>query len=90
MIGYLFWKGNRPTQLRVNKTYTKSVNIFRGLRQGCILLSILFNFYGEKIMPEAKLGIRGVVINREKITNIRYADDTVLLEQTEKNYKMCK
>ena len=41
-------------------------------------------------MPEAKLGIRGVVINREKITNIRYADDTVLLEQTEKNYKMCK
>ena len=35
-------------------------------------------------MQEAEIGVRGVVINGEIITNIKYADDTVQLTETEK------
>ena len=60
--------------------------IGKGVRQGCILSPCLFNFYAEYIMrntglEEAQAGIK---IARR---NIRYADDTTLMAESEKELK---
>ena len=60
--------------------------IGRGLRQGCILSPCLFNFYAEYIMRNAGLEETQAGI---KITgrNIRYADDTTLMAESEEELK---
>ena len=53
--------------------------------QGCILLSCLFNLYAEYIMQKA--GLReaqaGIKIARRNIKNLRYADDTTIMDESE-------
>ena len=57
--------------------------------QGCILSPCLFNFYAEYIMrntglEEAQAGIK---IARRNINNLRYADDTTLMAESEEELK---
>ena len=54
--------------------------IRKGVRQGCILSSCLFNLYAEYIMRNAGLdeAQAGIKISRRNINNFRYADDTTL------------
>ena len=57
----------------------------KGVHQGCILSPCLFNFYAEYIMrntglEEAQTGIK---IARRNIHNLRYADDTTLMAESE-------
>ena len=59
--------------------------IGKGVRQGCILLPCLFNLYAEYIMQndgldEAQAGIK---IAGRNINNLRYADDTTLMAESE-------
>ena len=61
----------------------------RGVCQGCILSPCLFNFYAEYIMwndrlDEAKAEIK---IARRNINNLRYADDTTLMAESEEELK---
>ena len=63
--------------------------IGKGARQGCILSPCLFNFYAEYIMrnvglEEAQAGIK---IAGRNINNLRYADDTTLMAESEKELK---
>ena len=58
--------------------------IVKGVHQGCILSSCLFNLYAEYItwntrLDEAQAGIK---IARRNINNLRYADDTTLMEES--------
>ena len=57
----------------------------KGLCQGCILSPCLFNFYAEYIMQNARLGYSqaGIKIAMRNISNLRYADDTNLMSETE-------
>ena len=58
-------------------------------RIGCILSSCLFNFYAEYIMPNAGLDEAqcGVKIAGRNINDLRCADDTTLMRETEEELK---
>ena len=57
--------------------------IAKGVQQGCILSPCLFNFYAEYLMRNAGLdeGPDGIKIARRNVNNLRYADDTTLLQK---------
>ena len=59
--------------------------IGKGVRQDCILSPCLFNFYAEYIMQNARLdeAQAGIKIARRNINNLRYADDTTLMAESE-------
>ena len=63
--------------------------IGKGVHQGCILSSCLFNFYAEYIMRNAGLeeAQPGIKIAGRNINNLRYADDTILMEESEEELK---
>ena len=63
--------------------------IGKGVGQGCILSPCLFNFYAEYIMrnpglDEAQVAIK---IAGRNINNLRYADDTTLMAESEEELK---
>ena len=59
--------------------------IGKGVCQGCILSSCLFNFYAEYTMWKAGLdeAQAGIKISRRNINNLRYAEDTTLVAESE-------
>ena len=68
---------------------TDWLNIRKGVHQSCILSPCLFNLYAEYIMrnpglDEAQTEIK---ISGRNINNVRYADDTTLMAESEKQQK---
>ena len=63
--------------------------IGKGVHQGGILSPCLFNFYAEYIMRNAGLEEvqAGIKIARRNINNLRYADDTTLMTESEEELK---
>ena len=63
--------------------------IGKGACQGCILSSCLFNFYAEYIMRNTELEETqvGIKIAGRNINNLRYADDTTLVAESEEELK---
>ena len=61
----------------------------KGVHQGCILSPCLFNLYSEYIMRNAGLdeAQAGIQIARRNISNLRYADDTTLMAESEEKLK---
>ena len=75
--------------VRTGRGKTGWFQIRKGVRQGCILSPCLFNFYAEYIMrnpglEEAKAGIKTA---RRNISNLRYTDDTTLMEESKEELK---
>ena len=80
--------GQKAT-VRTGHETTDWFQIGKGVRQGCILSSCLFNLYAEYIMrnaglEEAQTGIKIAWIN---INNLRYADDTSLMAEREEELR---
>uniref|UniRef100_A0AC11CVR7 Uncharacterized protein n=1 Tax=Ovis aries TaxID=9940 RepID=A0AC11CVR7_SHEEP len=63
--------------------------IGKGVRQGCMLSPCIFNFYAEYIMRNAGLEETqaGIKIAGRNINNLRYADDTTLMAESEEELK---
>ena len=63
--------------------------IGKGVHQGCILPPCLFNFYAEYIMENARLdeAQAGIKIAGINTNNLRYADDTTLMAESEEELK---
>jgi len=75
--------------VRTRHGTTDWFQIRKGVRQGCILSSCLFNLYAEYIMrntglDEAQAGIK---IARRNINNLRYVNDTTLMAESEEELK---
>uniref|UniRef100_A0AC11EQR3 Uncharacterized protein n=1 Tax=Ovis aries TaxID=9940 RepID=A0AC11EQR3_SHEEP len=75
--------------VRTGHGTTDRFQIGKGVRQGCILSPCLFKFYAEYIMrnvglEEAQAGIK---IARRNLNNLRYADDTTLMAESEEELK---
>ena len=63
--------------------------IGKGVCKGCILSPCLFNLYADYIMWDARLGEAQAGINTagRNINNLRYADDTTLMAESEEELK---
>ena len=63
--------------------------IGNGVRQGCILSPCLFNLYAEYIMRNAGLeeAHTGIKIAGRNLNNLRYADDTTFMAESEEELK---
>ena len=63
--------------------------IGKGVCQGCTLSPCLFNLYAEYIMRNAGLDETQAEIKtaRRNINNLRYADDTILMAESEEELK---
>ena len=71
--------------VRTGHGTTDWFHIRKGVRQGCIVSPCLFNLYAEYIMRNAGLeeAQAGIKLARRNINNLRYADDTTLMAESE-------
>ena len=79
----------QEAKVRTRHEATDWIQIGKGVRQACILSSCLFNLYAEYIMrnawlEEAQVGIK---IAGRNINDLRYADDTTLMAESEEELK---
>ena len=82
-----FYLDNLSTD--VSGVLTDWFQIGKGVHQGCILSPCLFNLYAEYIMRSAGLeeAQAGIKIAERNINNLRYADDTTLMAESEEELK---
>ena len=75
--------------VRTGHGTTDWFQIGKGVREGCILSPCLFNFYAEYIMRNAGLeeAQAGIKIAWRNVNNLRYADDTTLMAESEEELK---
>ena len=75
--------------VRTGHETTDWFQIGKGICQGCILSPCLFNLYAEHVMRNAGLEETqpGIKIAGRNINNVRYADDTALMAESEEELK---
>ena len=75
--------------VRTGHGTTDWFQIQKGICQGCILSSCLFTLYAEYIIQNARLdeAQAGIKIARRSINNLKYADDTTLMAESEEKLK---
>ena len=75
--------------VRTGPGTTDSLQIGKGVRQGCILSPCLCNLHAEYIMRNARMNEAqaGIKIAGSNINNLRYADDTTLTAESKEELK---
>ena len=75
--------------VRTEHEITDWFQIEKGVHQGCILACCLFNLYAEYTMRNSRLdeSQAGINIAGRNIDNLRYADDTTLMAESEEELK---
>ena len=88
-VGHLISGSSQEATVRTGHGTTDWFQIGKGVRQGCILSPCLLNLYAEYIMRNAGLEETqaGIKIARRNINNLRYADDTTLMAESEEELK---
>ena len=79
----------QETTVRTRHETTDWFQIGKGVHQGCMLSPCLFHLYAEYIMRNAGLEETqaGIKIAGRNINNLRYADDTTLMAESEEELK---
>jgi len=80
LIASLYW--NQVAAFNIDGSLSDWITIQRGARQGCNMSPGLFALYAEKIMKVAK-ELDGTRVCGVNINNLRYADDTTLIADSE-------
>ena len=80
---------DQEAKVRTGHGTTDWFQIGKGVRQGCVLSPCLFSLYAEYIMRNARLEETqaGIKIARRNINNLKYADDTTLMAESEEELK---
>ena len=78
----MYWE--QTAAMQVEGEISAFQKIKRGVRQGCVLCPDLFSLYNEIIMRNIE-GQPGIRVGGHNINNLRYADDTVLISENEKD-----
>ena len=80
---------SQEATVRTRHGTTDWFQIGKGVHQGCILSPCLFNLYAEDIMRNAGLdeAQAGIKIAERHINNLRYADDTTVMAESEEELK---
>ena len=80
---------NNNEKAKIIGRITDWFKIGKGVHQGCILSLCLFNLYAEHIIENARLdeAQAGIKIARRDINNLRYAEDTTLMAESEEELK---
>ena len=75
--------------VRTGHATTDWFQIGKGLLKGCTLSPCLFNLYAEHIMRNAGLDETqaGIKVAGRNISNLRYADDTIFMAESEEELK---
>ena len=79
----------QEARARTGHGATDWFQIRKGVHQGCTLSTCLFNLYAEYIMRNAGLdeAEAGIKTARRNINNLRYADETTLMAESEEELK---
>ena len=79
----------QKTTVRMGQGTMDWFKIEKGVRPGCMLSPGLFYLYTQHIMQSARLdeAQAGIKITKRNINNLRYADDTTLMAESEKELK---
>ena len=87
LLRYLY--ADQEAAVRTGHGTTDWFQIGKGVCQGCMLSPCLFNLYAEYIMRNAGLeeAQDGIKIVRRNINNLRYADDTTFMAESEEELK---
>ncbi len=80
MLTNLYW--NQTAAVRCGNDVSEELHIKQGVRQGCVASPHLFALYTEMIMRNID-GMDGFKIGGTVINNLRYADDTVIIAESE-------
>ena len=80
IIRNLYWE--QEAAIRYEGELSAFKPIKRGVRQGCVLSPDLFNIYSEIILRNIE-HLDGIKVGGKNINNLRYADDTVLIAESE-------
>ena len=80
---------SQEATVRTGHGTTGWFQIGKGVHQVCVLSLCLFNFYAEHILQNAGLddSQAGIKITRRNINNLSYADDTILMAESEEELK---
>ena len=82
IIKNIYWE--QTAAVKIENETCAFQDIKRGVRQGCVLSPDLFNLYSETIVRELE-DMPGLKIGGKIINNLRYADDTALIAENQKD-----
>src|SRR4029077_18446039 len=82
LIINLYWR--QSAAVRWDGSISRDVKVEKGVRQGCVISPLLFNLYSEFMIKEAMEDVDGIGIGGFNITDLRFADDAVLVADTRK------
>ena len=75
--------------LKMGDSVTRPFRTYRGVRQGCILSPILFNLFINDIPDIFDETCKPAMLGDTKISCLMYADDLVILSETEVGMQNC-